>query len=143
MRKIKHILSILLIALPLSTIKSASLPPPYEGEGFQGFHTVEVKQEPFMLVTEPGVDAYNLGDPCPCPNPHAPGLGFLIVDPYDSDGLTCNDPSCPCGYDGLGPGLGEEFWGFPLPLTDGIIPLLIMSSLYSIFKFKKRKNTEA
>jgi len=115
------------------------------GEGFSG----SGKADPLLGQVDPDAPAMTLGDNCPCTSsdPHnGTGVscpGHLVVDPGDGDGLTCDNPTCPCGYY-VAPGdQTAVFWGFPAlaaPLNDELSTLLILSLLYTTWLIiKKRK----
>lgn len=121
----------------------ASLPQnPHQSPQFEGFQE-DVYVDPLLLRVDPTAPYMNLGDPCPCtieyPTVNQPGWtgtcadngGTLITDPADLDGLTCDNPFCPCDYYVEAWEQEGVFWGFPIPLNNELIALLILSLLYA------------
>ncbi len=162
-------LFIVILIINSTVLFGASLPSnPYQHTQFNSFQeqiqAKNTQESPFtegfqqkkqfnslLLATDPTAPYANLGDPCPCtidyPTVDQPGWsgscadngGVLIIDPYDSDGLTCSNPWCPCQYYVTGTWNAGQFLGFPIPLNNEYIILFILSLLYSsLLTFRKR-----
>lgn len=135
-----------------SNVMAASLPPtPYGNGEFEGFPE-GIQIDPLLGVVDPTAPPMNLGDPCPCttvyddplddPDPTTGTCAFfggtLIIDPYDGDGLTCNNPNCPCDYYVTNSWLEGMFLGFPFPLNNEILVLFMLSLLYAVWLIIKK-----
>ncbi len=136
--KILFICSFILISYNLT---AASLPSvSYGQEQFEGFPD-QFNIQPILGAIDPDAPYMSVGDPCPCPPAlGGPCGGTLIVDPFDGDGLTCDNPTCPCGYYVTGAWIDGMFLGFPIPIDNNIFILLLFSLLYLTWLTIKRKN---
>lgn len=132
---------------------AATLPPsPYGNGEFEGFPE-GIQIDPLLGVVDPTAPPMVFGDPCPCTVNYddvsddpdhtlrscAYYGGTLIIDPFDGDGLTCNNPNCPCDFWVTNSWVEGMFLGFPFPLDYEVIALLILSLLYATWiMFRKR-----
>ena len=135
--KIK-IVSLCFLILVSYSLNAASLPPEsYGQEQFEGFPD-QFNQAPILGDVDPDAPYMSEHDPCPCPIAlGGPCSGTLVVDPYDGDGLTCDNPTCPCHYYVTDTWIDGMFLGFPIPLNNELIALLFFSLLYTLWlRFK-------
>ncbi len=135
---LNSVLLLLFVCIHLHT-NAATLPEKYYNVGqFEGFPE-SPSVDPFLQAID--IDAYNagefhnIGDPCPCGGCG----GTLIIDPYDGDGLTCDNPTCPCQYYVTSSWLAGMFEGFPIPLTNEVLILCCFCLLYGGTRILKHR----